>query len=85
VTFDEKGINGAFGGETYRGDVGGGFSFFFQADSPWIGWVSGRNVALRELTNVLAPQNFQMSGPLEFRCKWMRRVPRLIGFWESFV
>jgi hypothetical protein len=67
VTFDENGINGAFGGKVYRGDVSGGFSFFFQSDSPWIGWVSGRNVSLREFTNVIAPQNFQMSGPLEFR------------------
>jgi hypothetical protein len=77
VTFDEKGINGAFGGKTYRGDVAGGFSFFFQADSPWIGWVSGRNLALRELTNVLAPQNFQMSGPLEFRLQMDAKGPQV--------
>jgi hypothetical protein len=77
VTFDQKGINGAFGGKTYRGDVAGGFSFFFEGDSPWIGWVSGRNVALRELTNVLAPQNFQMSGPLEFRLQMDAQGPKV--------
>ena len=77
MTFDQKGINGAFGGKTYRGDVAGGFSFFFEGDSPWIGWVSGRNVALRELTNVLAPQNFQMSGPLEFRLQMDAQGPKV--------
>ena len=84
MTFDENGINGAFGGTTYRGDVGGGFCFFFQADSPWIGWVFGRNVALRELTNVLTPQNFQLSGPLEFRLQMDAWVPKLIASWANF-
>jgi hypothetical protein len=82
VTFDQNGINGTFGGNVYRGDVSGGFSFFFQSDSPWIGWVSGSKVALGQLTNVISPQNFQMSGPLEFRLQMDaegHRVDRVLG------
>jgi len=82
VTFDEKGINGSFGGKVYRGDVSGGFSFFFQSDSPWIGWVSGRGISLRQFTNVIAPQNFQMSGPLEFRLQMDaqgHKIDRVLG------
>jgi hypothetical protein len=82
VTFDEKGINGSFGGKVYRGDVSGGFSFFFQSDSPWIGWVSGRGVSLREFTKVVAPQNFQMSGPLDFRLQMDaqgHKIDRVLG------
>jgi len=66
VTFDQLGINGAFGGTTYKGYSSGGFSFFFNADAPWIGWVSGKGLDLRQLTNVVSPQNFQMTGPLDF-------------------
>ena len=35
-------------------------------DTPWSGWVSGSKVDLGQLTNILAPQNFQMSGPADF-------------------
>jgi len=82
VTFDQKGINGTFGGKVYRGDVSGGFSFFFQSDSPWIGWVSGRKIALRELTDIISPKNFQMSGPLEFQLQMDaegHRFDRVLG------
>ena len=67
ATFDAKGINGAFGGEAYGGYVGGGFSFFFDAASPWIGWLSGEKVSLRKLTDIISPQNFRMTGPIDFR------------------
>ncbi|HEY5811754.1 MAG TPA: hypothetical protein VIT23_03760, partial [Terrimicrobiaceae bacterium] len=77
VTFDEKGINGTFGGTVYRGQAAGGFSFFFQPDSPWIGWLSGKSVALRALTNVISPQNFQMSGPLDFRLQMDAEGPKI--------
>jgi len=82
VTFDQHGINGTFGGKVYRGEAWGGFSFFFQSDSPWIGWVSGKDLGLRELTNVISPQNFQMSGPLEFRLQMDAKghnVERILG------
>ncbi|MGA7902167.1 MAG: hypothetical protein WBL40_20935 [Terrimicrobiaceae bacterium] len=82
VTFDRSGINGQFGGKVYRGETWGGFSFFFSTDSPWIGWLSGRGISLRELTNIISPQNFQLSGPLEFRLQMdakSRDIERVLG------
>lgn len=67
VTFDREGINGEFGGATYRGYSTGGFSFFFDTDSPWIGWVGGKGLDMQKLTDVLSPQNFRMTGPANFR------------------
>lgn len=67
VTFDRQGINGEFGGKVYGGYASGGFSFFFDPTSPWIGWLGGKQIDLRKLTNVISPQNFQLTGPLEFR------------------
>ncbi|MEX1117987.1 MAG: hypothetical protein WEB60_04255 [Terrimicrobiaceae bacterium] len=67
VTFDQSGINGSFGGTTYKGYSSGGFSFFFNTEAPWIGWVSGKGLDLRQLTDVISPQNFQMTGPLDFQ------------------
>ena len=67
ATFDAKGINGEFGGKAYGGYVNGGFSFFFDSNSPWIGWLAGERVSLRQLTDVISPQNFRMTGPLDFR------------------
>lgn len=66
VTFDARGINGQFGGQAYRGYVNGGFSFFFRDDAPWEGWVAGTDVDTSSVTDVMAPQNFRMTGPLDF-------------------
>jgi hypothetical protein len=82
VTFDRSGINGQFGGKVYQGETWGGFSFFFSTDSPWIGWLSGKGISLRELTNIISPQNFQLSGPLEFRLQMdakRRDIERVLG------
>ena len=49
----------------YSGNVGGGVSFFFGDESPWIGWFSGTGVDLRQLTDLIAPENFSLSGPLD--------------------
>ncbi len=62
VTFDREGINGLFGGAAYEGYLSGGFSFFFQPEWPWTGWIAGTGVDLGQLTSVLAPQNFLMTG-----------------------
>jgi hypothetical protein len=67
VTFDRQGINGSFGGTAYKGYNTGGFSFFFQNDAPWIGWVAGEGIDLKKLTNVISPQNFQMTGPMDYQ------------------
>ena len=66
ATFDREGINSSFGGSLYGGDIAGGFSFFFGDKSPWIGWVGGKDVDLKKLTDIFAPENFSMTGPLEF-------------------
>ena len=66
ATFDREGINSSFGGVLYGGNISGGFSFFFSEKSPWIGWLGGKDVDLKKLTDVIAPENFSMSGPLEF-------------------
>jgi hypothetical protein len=82
VTFDRNGINGLFGGKLYRGEAWGGFSFFFSSESPWIGWLSGRGISLREVTNIISPHNFQLSGPLEFRLQMdakSRNIERVLG------
>ena len=67
ATFDSSGINGAFGGRLYRGYISGGFSFLFEEGAPWIGWISGERISLRQLTDVLSPQNFRLTGPLDFK------------------
>lgn len=67
ATFDKTGINGDFGGKFSGGYLSGGFSFLFQEGAPWIGWLYGRKIDLRQLTNIIAPQNFSMTGPLDFR------------------
>jgi hypothetical protein len=82
VTFDRQGINGQFGGEAYSGYINGGFSFFFQNDSPWIGWISGEGVDTATVTNVISPQNFQMSGPLDFEVQidaFSKNIDRVNG------
>ncbi|MBU3664419.1 MAG: hypothetical protein FGM15_00880 [Chthoniobacterales bacterium] len=67
VTYDEKGINGLFGGRAYRGYVNGGFSFFLQPDSPWTGWVAGTSVDLDPLTADGVPQHVVMDGRSNFK------------------
>jgi hypothetical protein len=67
VTYDEKGIYGQFGGAGYGGYVNGQFSFFLKPDSPWEGWISGSKVDLGQLTDVIAPENFHMTGPVDFK------------------
>jgi len=66
VTYDINGIYGRFGGAAYDGYVNGQFDFYMQPDTPWTGWVSGSQVNLKQITDVLAPQNFQMDGPASF-------------------
>ncbi len=82
VTFDEQGINGQFGGEAYDGYVNGGFSFFFQTDSPWIGWVTGTAVNTMTLTGIVSPDNFSLTGPADFEVQvdaFAKNIDRLRG------
>ncbi len=66
VTYDSEGIYGKFGGAGYNGYLTGAFDFYMMPDTPWTGWVSGSKIDLAQITNILAPQNFQMSGPADF-------------------
>lgn len=82
VTFDAKGINGEFGGESYSGYVNGGFSFNFRDDSPWQGWVSGTDVDTGALTGVMSPQNFRLTGPVSFSVQvdaFRKEIERMLG------
>lgn len=85
VTFDARGINGQFGGAAYRGYVNGGFSFFFQDDSPWIGWVAGTGVDMEAVTDVISPQNFRMTGPADFEIQldaFRKNIGRMRGVFQ---
>lgn len=82
ATFDHSGINGGFGGRAYGGYLKGGFSFLFEENTPWIGWLSGDKIDLKRLSDVIAPQNFQMSGPLDFKLQmdaFGHRIERVKG------
>lgn len=82
VTFDRQGINGTFGGTVYDGQMGGGFSFFFDPQSPWIGWVYGKSVDLAQLTDVISPKNFHMTGPVSFKVQMDaqgKNIDRVLG------
>jgi hypothetical protein len=86
VTFDRKGINGLFGGKVYKGDTWGGFSFFFDSTSPWIGWCAGTGIDLHQFTDIISPQNFQMTGPLDFKLQMDaqgRNIDRIQGGFET--
>jgi hypothetical protein len=67
VTFDMEGINGQFGGESYRGYINGGFSFFLQPEAPWTGWITGTDLDLAELSEAAAPQHFIMTGRADLK------------------
>jgi hypothetical protein len=67
VTFDSKGINGQIGAKGYGGYLNGGFTSFFGEPYPWIGWLSGAKVDLKKITDVLAPGNFAIDGPADFK------------------
>ncbi len=64
VTFDHQGINGRFGAKAYKGYLTGGFTFLFGSKSPWSAWIGGRQLDLAQLTKVISPENFSMTGPL---------------------
>lgn len=86
ATFDRSGIHAKFGGLIYSGIIGGGLSFFFEDSSPWIGWFSGTAIDLKELTDVIAPENFSMSGPLDVVLQTnarAREIDRISGTYSA--
>lgn len=86
ATFDHSGINGDFGGRVYGGYLKGGFSFLFEDEAPWVGWLYGEKVDLKRLTDIISPQNFQMNGPLDFKIQmdaFGSRIARLKGYFHA--
>ncbi len=86
ATFDRSGIHAKFGGLIYSGIIGGGLSFFFEDASPWIGWFSGTAIDLKSLTDVIAPENFSMSGPLDVVLQTnarAREIDRIAGTYSA--
>ncbi|MFZ4776153.1 MAG: hypothetical protein ACOYM3_12350 [Terrimicrobiaceae bacterium] len=86
ATFDQSGINGDFGGRVYGGYLSGGFSFLFEDNAPWIGWLYGKKVDLKRITDIISPQNFQMTGPLNFRIQmdaFGHRIDRIKGDFQT--
>jgi len=67
VTYDARGIYGHLGGKAYTGLLNGQFNFVLSDESPWNGWISGEHIDLRQVTDILAPQKFALSGPANFR------------------
>ena len=67
VTFDENGIYGALGGDAYGGYAEGGFNFYLNDDGKWDAWVAGTDMDAMPITNALAPENFQMDGPISLK------------------
>jgi hypothetical protein len=86
ATFDRSGIHAKFGGLIYSGIIGGGLSFFFEDASPWIGWFSGTAIDLKSLTDVIAPENFSLSGPLDIVLQTnarARAIDRIAGTYSA--
>lgn len=82
ITYDEDGIYGHFGGNAYQGYLNGGFNFYWDSIFPWIGWVSGTDLQLGPVTEILAPQSFLLRGEAAFSVAatgFSREVERLRG------
>lgn len=64
VTFDEEGIYGDLGGYAYDGYVNAGFNFYLDRPGRWDAWIAGTGLSTGPITQVLAPENFRMEGPI---------------------
>ncbi len=64
VTFDEEGIYGELGGYAYQGYVKAGFNFYLDNPGKWDAWISGTDLSTSPITQILAPDNFLMEGPI---------------------
>jgi hypothetical protein len=62
ATFDQTGVFASLGGEAYGGYLNAGLSFFFGDHSRWIGWTTITDLDLQQLTDVLAPESFRLTG-----------------------
>ena len=62
VTYDANGIYGKLGGKAYEGYINGEFNIYLKELGQWDGWLSGVEVNMEPITQVLAPDNFVMAG-----------------------
>lgn len=62
VTYDAAGIYGKFGGSAYEGYVNGEFNIYLDDVYTWDGWISGKDVQTREITQKMFPEYFFMEG-----------------------
>ena len=62
VTYDAAGIYGKFGGNAYEGYVNGEFNIYLDDVYSWDGWISGKDVQTREITQKMFPEYFFMEG-----------------------
>jgi hypothetical protein len=64
VTYDAAGIYGKFGGSSYEGYVNGEFNIYLDDVYSWDGWISGKDVQTREITQKMFPEYFFMEGEI---------------------
>ena len=62
VTYDAAGIYGKFGGNAYEGYVNGEFNIYLDDVYNWDGWIGGKAVQTREITQKFLPGTFFMEG-----------------------
>jgi hypothetical protein len=67
VTYDAHGIYGNLGGHGYTGFLRGQFNFHLDQRSPWDGWIAGTHIDLKQITDVIVPEKFSLTGPADFR------------------
>ena len=65
VTYDANGIYGKLGGSAYDGYVNGEFNVYLDDSFTWDGWIGGKGVQLRDITQKLMPGYFLMDGKVE--------------------
>ncbi|MGK0185031.1 MAG: hypothetical protein ACI9R3_000805 [Verrucomicrobiales bacterium] len=67
VTYDQYGIYAQFGGATYDGYTNGALNLYINDDFTWDAWVAGSKVNASEVTRVLTPEYYLMSGAADFK------------------
>ncbi|MEZ5329725.1 MAG: hypothetical protein R3F19_32150 [Verrucomicrobiales bacterium] len=66
VTYDQYGIYSQFGGNTYDGYTKGAVNLYINDAFTWDAWVTGTDVSASDITCVLTPEYYLMSGAADF-------------------
>ena len=68
VTFDAEGVYGRFGGDAYGGYAEGQFNYYLGGDGrKWDAWIAGTGLDSGPLSELIAPENFLMTGEVSLR------------------